>query len=346
MQNNERKFDILYSIIRDYIRTAEPVGSRTIEKKYNLGISSATIRNEMADLEEMGYLIQPHTSSGRIPSDKAYRMYVDQFMKVFDLDEHITEDVRKQFKLYLGELNEAIQKTAEILTKLTNYTSLIMAPSVSVLNIKDIRLIHIESERVLLIVITKQGIVKNAELKLSGKVTSGQLEKITNFLNICIKGIEDELLMSDFSEKIDALDRFEQKILSEVVPAINYVLNQDKNTKIYANGITQILNYPEFQDMNKAKQFLETLHKQDLISALLQNAMSESLNIKIGSENEIEELCDCSILTATYKLNGRPVGTIGIVGPTRMDYDYCVSAMNALTKELTDHISNALGGKD
>ncbi len=346
MQSNERKFDILYSIIKDYIRTAEPVGSRTIEKKYNLGISSATIRNEMADLEEMGYLIQPHTSSGRIPSDKAYRMYVDQFMKVFDLDDHVTEDVRKQFKLYLGELNEAIQKSAEILTKLTNYTSLIMAPSVSVLNIKDIRLIHIENERVLLIVITKQGIVKNAELKLSGKATPAQLDKITNFLNVCIKGIEDELLMSDFSEQIDALDRFEQKILSEIVPAINYVLNQDKNAKIYANGITQILNYPEFQDMHKAKQFLETLHKQDLIAALLQNAMTDSFNIKIGTENEIEELCDCSILTATYKLNGRPVGTIGIVGPTRMDYDYCVSAMNALTKELTNHLSNAMGGKD
>ncbi len=346
MQNNERKYEILYSIIKDYINSAEPVGSRTIEKKYNLGISSATIRNEMADLEDMGYLIQPHTSSGRIPSDKAYRMYVDQFMKVFDLDEHVTEDVRKQYKLYLGELNEAIQKTAEILTKLTNYTSLVMAPSISVLNIKDIRLIHIENERILLVVITKQGIVKNAELKLSGKVAPAQLEKVTNFLNLCIKDIETEVTVVGFTDQIDALDRSEQKILSEVVPAIKYVLNQDRNAKIYANGITQILNYPEFQDMHKARQFLETLHKQDLIAALLQNAMSDGVNIKIGAENDIDELNECSFLTATYKLNGRPVGTIGIVGPTRMNYDYCVSAMMAMRKELTDHISNAMGGKD
>ena len=137
MKDTDRKFDILYSIIRDYIKTAEPVGSRTIEKKYNIGISSATIRNEMADLEEMGYLVQPYTSAGRIPSDKAYRLYVDRFMKKVDVDSYIKEDVRNLYRQYFGELEEVMNKTAQILTKLTNLTSLVSTPNISGLNIKD-----------------------------------------------------------------------------------------------------------------------------------------------------------------------------------------------------------------
>ncbi len=346
MQNKERKYEILYSIIKDYINSGEPVGSRTIEKKYNLGISSATIRNEMSDLEEMGYLIQPHASAGRIPSDKAYRMYVDQFMHVFDLDDEITEQVRKQYREYWGELNAAVRKTSEILTKITNYTSLVMVPGIASLNIKDVRLIHIENERVLLVLITKQGIVKNAELKLAGKATSAQLEKITNFLNLCIKDIETEMTVSGFGEKVESLDSGEQKILAEVVPAIKYVLNQDLNEKMYATGLTEIFNYPEFQNMNKARQLLDALHKQDMLSLLLQNALDDTVNIRIGAENEMEEMNDCSILTATYRLNGNPIGTIGILGPTRMNYDYCVSALNALAKELTNHISSSIGGHE
>lgn len=345
MHNNERKYEILYSIIRDYIESGEPVGSRTIEKKYNLGISSATIRNEMSDLEDMGYLIQPHASAGRIPSDKAYRMYVDQFMHIFDLDEHITEQVRKQYREYLGELNAAVRKTAEILTKITNYTSLVMTPSIASFNIKDVRLIHIENERVLLILITKQGLVKNAELKLSGKVNTAQLEKITNFLNLCIKDIETEMSVAGFGEKIEALNPSEQKILAEVVPAIKYILNQDNGEKVYTTGLTEIFNYPEFQDMNKARHLLDALHKQDLLSVLLHSVLSENYSVKIGTENEREELNDCSILTATYRLNGNPIGTIGILGPTRMNYDYCVSALNSMAKELTNHISSSLGGE-
>ena len=346
MQKNERKFEILYAIIKDYIKTAEPVGSRTIEKKYKLGISSATIRNEMADLEEMGYLIQPHTSAGRIPSDKAYRLYVDQFMQVFDLDDSITENVREQYEAYMGELNASIKKTAEILTKLTNYTSLVMSPNIATLNIRDVRLIPIENERVLLIVITKQGIVKNAELKLTFIPSASQVERVTNFLKICIKDIEAEFLLTHFGAEYEALGRGEQKILSEVVPAIKYVLTVDTESKVYANGITQIFNYPEFQDMHKAKQFLETLHKQELLSALLNEAMETPFDIKIGNENAIEELNECSIMTATYKLNGKPIGSIGLVGPTRMDYDRCVSALNALTKEFTDYINKSMGGEE
>ena len=340
MQNKDRKFAILYAIIKDYIQSAEPVGSRTIEKNHNLGISSATIRNEMADLEEMGYLIQPHKSAGRIPSDKAYRIYVDEFMQISEQDEQISEAVKNHYRKYLGELNASVRKAAEILTKLTNYTSLVMMPNMTVLGIKDIRLIHIEDERVLLVLITLQGIVRNAELKLSKKVTASQTEKITNFLNVFANRMDTETFMDRFADKIDELDHEEQLILSEIVPAIKQVLQQDSVHEIYASGMTEILNFPEFQDMDKARQIMKTLHKQELLANLLQSAMDNNFNIKIGNENDLDELSECSILTATYKLNGHSIGTIGIVGPTRMNYDHCVSALNILSQELTNHISN------
>lgn len=346
MKNDERKFEILCSIIRDYIKTAEPVGSRTIEKNYNLGISSATIRNEMADLEDMGFLVQPHTSAGRIPSDKAYRMYVNNYMKVSDVQDFVTDNIRSLYNKYIGELNKAIESTAHILTKMTNLTSLVMAPHIAEMDIKDIRLIHIEKNRVFLIIITKQGIVKNRELRLKVQTDAKQLERVTIFLNMCVDGINNNLGIDNFTGAMEALDKEEQGILAEVLVTIKSVYQQDADTKVYASGITEIFKYPEFKNTEKACKILEALHSQDLLAYLLTEAMDNGLNIKIGNENIIEELSDCSVVTATYKLNGRPIGSIGVIGPTRMDYDYCVSVIKAMTETLNKHLSETLGGKD
>ena len=348
MDKSERKFDILYSIVRDYIKTAEPVGSRTLEKKYNIGISSATIRNEMADLEEMGFLLQPHTSAGRIPSNKAYRLYVDRFMKSVDVDTYIKDDVRELYSRYFGELNEVMQKTAQILTKLTNLTALVTTPNISGLNIKDIRLLHIDADRVLLVVITKEGIVKNTELKLSLIPSANQLERLTNFLNLCAKDMQTEISVKSFANAIDALSAAEQKMLADVVEAIKVLFNQDSASRLYSSGITEIFNYPEFSNnMDKAKNFLEAINRQELISQLMSEMSDDGdggLNIKIGEETQIEELSECSVISATYKLNGKPIGSIGLIGPTRIDYDYCVSVINTLTNELTNHLNESIGG--
>ncbi|NLW71048.1 MAG: heat-inducible transcription repressor HrcA [Eubacteriaceae bacterium] len=347
MKKDDRKFDILYSIIRDYIKTAEPVGSRTIEKKYNIGISSATIRNEMADLEEMGYLLQPHTSSGRIPSDKAYRLYVDRFMKRVDVDNYIRDDVRSLYNRYFGELEEIMNKTAQILTKLTNLTSLVSTPNITGLNIRDLRLIHIEDERVLLVVITKQGIVKNGEMRLNGIPTEQMLEHVANFLNLCLTDMQTEFSAATFAASIDALSPWEQKILAQVVEAIKTLFNQEEDIRFISNGVTEIFRYPEFRnDMDKTKRFLEAIHRNDLLSYLFTAMDDEPVRVRIGEENEVEQFSDCSVISATYKLNGRPVGTIGVVGPTRMDYDYCVSVIETLTDELTEHLTESIGGKE
>ncbi len=343
-KNDERKYEILNAIIRDYIHTAEPVGSRTLEKKYNLGISSATIRNEMADLEDMGYLMQPHASSGRIPTQKAYRFYVDKYMQVFDLPEDVSEGVRVQYEQYLGELEAAVEKTAEILNKLTSYTSLVTSPNITETNIKDVHLISIENERILIVVITTQGMVKSAELKLDIIPTLSQLERVGNFLSFC-KEIRSEYSVGSFSAGYDSLDRTEKKILSAIVPAIRMLLNSQNETKVYSNGMTEILNHPEFRDTAKAKQILDTLYKQELIGMLLASN-EDDYNVRIGSETEVNELEDCSLITATYKLNGVPIGTVGLIGPTRMDYDKCVSALNTMTNELSKHINNTMGGNN
>lgn len=346
MQKEDRKFEILYAIIRDYIRTAEPVGSRSIEKKHKMGISSATIRNEMSDLEEMGYLVQPHASSGRIPTEKAYRLYVDRFMKVNDLDDETALTVRAVYEKYMGELEESIKKTAQILTKLTSYTAMISTPKIYSSTVKEVRLLPIEKDRVFLFVVTRNNLVKSAEIRLSFSPSQPELEKVGNFLTLAALDSEAEFLIKEFGEKINELSTAEQTIISQIVPAVDALLRTDMQTRVLTDGITEILNYPEFQNMSRVRLFLDTMHRQDLLAELLAiETQGQDFAVKIGSENELEELADCSILTATYKLNGRPFGTVGLVGPTRMDYDKCISILNALTNELSKHIDISIGGE-
>jgi len=346
MAKEDRKFEILHAIIKEYIKTAEPVGSRTLEKKHALGVSSATIRNEMSDLEEMGYLIQPHASAGRIPSEKAYRLYVDHFMQTFELESTLADQIREQYRQYFMELNEAIIKAAEVLTKITSYTALVSTPDIASLGIRELRLIPIEGVRVLLILITRQSTVKNAELKLSFEPASNDLEAANNFFASYLKNRSDPGALADVGKKMGKLKPGTQKIIAEIVPAVNQVMNTDIKTRVFADGLTEILNYPEFQDVTKAKLFIDAMHRQELLAYLLQKAMDSDgqVDVKIGTESEIDELSECSVLTATYKLNGHPLGTIGLVGPTRMDYDKCISAINMLTAELNRHINLSMGG--
>ena len=345
MDRSDRKFDILYSIVRDYIKTAEPVGSRTIEKKYNIGISSATIRNEMADLEEMGFLMQPHASAGRVPSDKAYRLYVDRYMKSMNLDSYIKADVRELYSQYFGEFNELIKKTAEVLTKLTNLTAIATLPDISELNIKEMRLMHIDGDRVLLVVITKEGIVKNAEVRLSQIPVREQLDRLTEVLNLCARDIQNDTTGSTFTKALDQLSPDEQRMLKEIFSTVKHLLSEDTGSRLYADGVTEIFKYPEFRnDTDKAARFLDVLHRRDLMAQLIDEMATDGVRIRIGEENELDELSDCSIISATYRLNGKPIGSIGIVGPTRIDYDYCVSVINALTEELTNHLNESIGG--
>lgn len=341
MNWEDRKFIILNAIIHDYIKTAEPVGSRTLEKKYKLGVSSATIRNEMSDLEDMGLLIKPHTSAGRIPSTTAYRLYVDNFMKKNALDEKIRDVVKSEYENYMFELNKTIEQTLNILTKMTNYTSLVMAPRLSSLNVKDVKLVYIEEKRVMIIVVTKEGLIKNAEIRLKDIVTLEQLEKINNFLISIIRNIPANEVIELLGKAIDGLSEDENRILSEIMPVFRSLVEKAHSSKIYSKGVSKILNYPEFEDLEKAKHFIDSVNSKDKLENAILSAVDDDkdIHIVIGNENKVEDFSDCSIITADYKLNGKTIGTIGVIGPTRMNYDYAISTLDVLSDELTKHIS-------
>ncbi|MGN8912784.1 heat-inducible transcriptional repressor HrcA [Anaerofustis butyriciformans] len=341
MNWEDRKFIILNAIIHDYIKTAEPVGSRTLEKKYKLGVSSATIRNEMSDLEDMGLLIKPHTSAGRIPSTTAYRLYVDNFMKKNALDEKIRDVVKAEYENYMFELNKTIEQTLNILTKMTNYTSLVMAPRLSSLNVKDVKLVYIEEKRVMIIVVTKEGLIKNAEIRLKDSVTLEQLEKINNFLISIIRNRPANEVIELLGKAIDSLSEDENRILSEIMPVFRSLVEKAHSSKIYSKGVSKILNYPEFEDLEKAKHFIDSVNSKDKLENAILSAVDDDkdIHIVIGNENKVEDFSDCSIITADYKLNGKTIGTIGVIGPTRMNYDYAISTLDVLSDELTKHIS-------
>lgn len=337
MALDERKLKILDAIVKEYIQTAEPVGSRTLSKNPAMNMSPATIRNEMADLEEMGYLFQPHTSAGRVPSEKAYRLYVDQLMKIIDLGNILQEEIKSAYNKYINEFSKVIEYTAQLLSQITNYTSFGMTPHTKYLNCKYIKLIPIDEKRILMVIVTKEKIIRNYNITLENETTDEQIEKINNVLNICLKDISLSELNNHIIEKMDSLSVEELKLLEEIIPLLREALSEKDIQTVYADGMDKIFNFPEFFDIERAKRFIETLNQQNILANILEDN-TKDLNIQIGGENTVKAFKDCSLITATYKINGKPIGTFGVVGPTRMNYDYVVSVLNFLREELNAQI--------
>lgn len=341
MDLGERKRLILQAIIEDYINTAEPVGSRTISKKYLPGTSPATIRNEMADLEDMGYIEQPHTSAGRVPSDKGYRLYVDRIMRQKTIDDAHRKLIENEFLDTLGEIDKLIKHASKILSQMTQYTSIVMAPQLRRTSIKQVQLIRIDSATVLAVIITDAGIVKNSVLRLRQDVQPDSLIRITNMLNDKLAGLG--------MEDIDDLD-FEYmlnnsfghgEIIEQIVPELLQTLFYADNAEVYRDGVSNILNLPEYSDINKARSFLNTMEEKDLLFKVL-NDVKGDVNVSIGSENQLEQFRDCSLITATYKINGKTIGSVGIIGPTRMEYSKAISIVECMTSNLSDMLTKIL----
>ncbi|WP_242945535.1 heat-inducible transcriptional repressor HrcA [Caloranaerobacter azorensis] len=333
---NDRKLKILQAVIHSYITSAEPVGSRTIAKKYNLGVSSATIRNEMSDLEELGYLLQPHTSAGRIPSDKAYRLYVDNLMQI----RKITEEERRKIKLSLlkeiREIEQVIQNAAKILSELTNCTSLAIAPQIKRSKLKRIQLIPIDEHKVLVVMVTDTGIVKNTVFRIENGVREEQLEKITNYLNSRLKGCSIE----DISKNIDTefvKDMYDLRdTIKDILPLINQSIDGMYEVDLFADGVTNIFNFPEYNDIARAKSFISFIENKESVVDMLLKSGFHDIEIIIGRENCYEEVSNCSLITATYSLNGKTIGKIGVIGPTRMDYSKVVSVVKSIAFDLNE----------
>lgn len=341
MNLGDRKRLILQAIIEDYINTAEPVGSRTISKKYLTGTSPATIRNEMADLEEMGFIEQPHTSAGRIPSDKGYRLYVDNIMKQKTVNDAQREMIKKEFLDTLGEIDKLVKHASRILSQMTQYTSIVMAPQLRRTSIKQVQLIRIDSATILAVIITDAGIVKNSVLRLIQDVKPDVLIMITNMLNDKLAGLGMEDIENFDIEYMLNNSLGHGEIIEQIVPELVQTLFYSDTAEVYHDGVSNILNLPEYSDINKARSFLNIMEEKDLLFKVL-NDVKGDVNVSIGSENKLEQFKDCSLITATYKINGKTIGSVGIIGPTRMEYSKAISIVEYMTNNLSEMLTKTL----
>lgn len=330
MELTERKLNILKAIVKDYIETAEAVGSRTLSKKHNLGVSAATIRNEMSDLEELGYLIQPHTSSGRVPSEKGYKLYVDSLMngsELNDIEKHLIEEVIQSNMNYMKDM---IHETSKLISKLTNYTTIAVTKNVSnQSNIKHIQLVGLDENSIVLIVVTDKGDIKNTNLVTNIRIDQSKLNLISDNLTKKLTGKSITEIDEDFLNYIKYEISESSIFIDELVGALNFQM-EENNMSMSLSGATNIFNYPEFSDILRAKTFLNMLEEKENISSMLKSKgiQKENLNIIIGSDNECEVAKDCSIITATYNIDKDVVGKISLIGPTRMDYAKVYSILN------------------
>ena len=345
MDINERKLKILQAIISDFISTAEPVGSRTLSKNYDLGVSAATIRNEMADLEDMGFLTHPHTSAGRVPSEKAYRFYVNEIMKKQELSQSEKKEISKRLQANISELDRTIEHAAKILSEITNLTSFAMAPRSDEEVLKFIKILPVDDYTVVLMIVAESGKVSNTTLRLHVSYSDEMLAILSKSMTYNYKGKTlSEALTVDIIQSFETDIEAMSLLARDIMPNFMKTLEEMLNVNIYFDGLTNIFSIPEYNDIDRAKIFMEMINKKDDFTKVL-ISRDDGLLITIGEENPDESMKDCSLITATYHIDGELVGKLGVVGPTRMKY----AEITSVIEYLTENISAAFqltGGND
>jgi len=332
---DERKMTILRAIIQNYLETGEPVGSRTISKYTDLNLSSATIRNEMSDLEEMGYIVQPHTSAGRIPSDKGYRLYVDMLMRDKELE---METMKLELNAKSEKLDSILKEAAKVIAANTNYASMITAPRYRRRCIKFLQLSQVDENSILAVVILDGNIVKNNIIHIDETLPTEALLKLNLMLNTFLQGLDIEEINASVMQKLRTESGGYASLISDILDVIATSL-EGEEIEAYTSGSTNIFKYPELNDSRKASNLLTALEeKKELTELMYQEGDSErGIQVYIGDESPIEATKDCSVVTATYHIDEGVYGKIGIIGPRRMDYEKVVGTLKNLMSEL-DHI--------
>lgn len=330
---SERQKLILSAIVDDYIRSAEPVGSRTISKRGDIGFSPATIRNEMSDLEELGFLEQPHTSAGRIPSHKGYRYYVDHLVPRRKLSVQELEVIKRFFAERLRELEQVIQHVATILSSLTNYTSIVLGPELLSTTLKHLQIIPLNDESAVAIIVTNTGHVENKLVSIPDDIPVSEIEKMVRILNAKLSGVPLLHFKSKLYNEVSAeLSRYISKY-EELVKLIEGVLQQEEDDRIFVSGTTNMLTQPEFKDVGKVKGILDLFDETQTLIQLF-SGTAEGIQVRIGTENTLEAINNCSLITASYSIDGQSLGTIGILGPTRMEYGRVISLLDYFSQDL------------
>ena len=335
MELDERKMKILQAVIRTYLETGEPVGSRTISKFTDLHLSSATIRNEMADLEEMGYILQPHTSAGRIPSDKGYRLYVDKMMQEKEKE---VEEMKEMLLEKEDKMEHLLKQVAKVLANNTNYATMISAPAVHHNKLKFIQLSRVDENQLLAVIVVEGNMIRNNILHVKEALDDETILKLNMLLNTSLNGLSigeiSLALIADMKQKAG----IHSQIISEVIDAVADAIRADEDLEIYTSGANNIFKYPELSDGNKASEIISAFEEKRQLTELVQETLSDEKNtgieVYIGEETPMNTMKDCSVVTATYELGSGMKGTIGVIGPKRMDYEKVVDALKTLKQQM------------
>ena len=337
MELSERKVKILQAIIRNYLETGEPVGSRTISKYTDLNLSSATIRNEMSDLEEMGYILQPHTSAGRIPSDKGYRLYVDTMMEQKDREIEEMKEVMVQKE---DKMDQLLKQVAKLLAVNTNYASMITTPTIHTNKLKFIQLSRVAVNQLLAVVVVEGNVIKNNIIHTAEELDDETLLKLNILLNTHLNGLALEEINLGMISSLKQQAGIHSEIVADVIDAIAESIHAEEDLEVYTSGANNIFRYPELADQQKASSIINTFEEKQLLTELVQENLSDDNNtgiqVYIGEETPIQSMKDCSVVTATYELGEGMRGTIGIIGPKRMDYDKVIGTLKTITHQLDD----------
>lgn len=331
---SERKLKILKAVIQNYLETGEPVGSRTISKYTDLNLSSATIRNEMADLEELGYIFQPHTSAGRIPSDKGYRLYVDMLMQ--DKEQEVTE-IKEQMLQKADKMDQLLKQAAKVLANNTNYATMVSAPVSMKNRLKFIQLSQVDEKQLIAVIVLEGNIVKNQIIRVDQDLGSETLLKLNMLLNTTLNGMSIDQITLGLIAKLKEQAGIHSGVISDVLDAVGNVIQLDQDMEIYTSGATNIFRYPELSDKQSAQEIISAFEEKQQLSELVTQTLSsdtKGIQVYIGNETPVQNMKDCSIVTATYELGEGMQGTIGIIGPKRMDYEHVMDTLKTLQTEL------------
>ena len=332
---DERKKKILHAVIRNYLETGEPVGSRTISKYTDLNLSSATIRNEMSDLEEMGFIIQPHTSAGRIPTDRAYRLYVDSMMEEKDRE---IEELKGMLLATEQKVDKVLKNVANLLAVNTNYATVVSAPQIRSNRLKFIQLSRVDEKQILAVIVVEGNVIRNEMISIDEDISDETMLKLNILLNTHLNGLALEEINLATITSLKTQAGLHSEIIGNVLDAIANAIRGEEDLEIYTSGANNIFKYPELADQAKASELIQTFEEKKALAKLATEKLSDENNtgiqVYIGEESPIPSMKDCSVVTATYELEEGMRGSIAIIGPKRMDYDKVVGSLRTMMNEL------------
>ncbi|MCX4304053.1 MAG: heat-inducible transcriptional repressor HrcA [Clostridia bacterium] len=331
---DNRKRKILQAIIEEYIETSEPVSSGSLVQNEELKCSSATIRNEMAELEQIGFLEKPHTSAGRVPSQKGYRYYVDELLREDNLSRKEIEMIKEMLETKVNGLEDLARIATTTLSEITHYTTISIEPNVNNHTIVDIKFILLGTRVLMAVILTDSGIIRESVIKFDEDLTQDQINDLTYIFKNKLVGKPLEKIDGPIEEYIMSEMKTGIKVIEKIIEEINKLL--ESSTKTYIEGANKVVDMPEFKKLDMAKDFLNVIDAKDIIADVINTGMAKDINVYIGSESEREELKNFSIVTFNHLLDGKDIGTIGIIGPTRMDYSKVISVMKYISKKLNE----------